>query len=137
MPGASAKAWGACRTAVASGTAPGTADPGAITLGAGALAYGVTMANGVVPLGRPNPPFIDIGVGGDTTIKNDAEYQVLTSAGTVDPQWTWYFSTQHTWLATVLALNPGTPPPPPAPATKLPFTVQPSTAATGSTISPP
>jgi hypothetical protein len=36
----------------------------------------------------------------------DAEYAVQGSAGSVDPQWTWYFNLPSTWLATVLALNP-------------------------------
>ncbi|HVH09642.1 MAG TPA: hypothetical protein VM736_07585, partial [Gemmatimonadales bacterium] len=92
-----------------SGSAPVTADPGAITLGAGAVAYAVTMANQVVPLGKPAAPFTDIGVGSDAFLENDTEYALSASGGSVDPQWTWYFDTAHpgTWLASVLALNPG------------------------------
>jgi hypothetical protein len=30
---------------------------------------------------------------------------VQASAGTVEPQWTWFFNAPSTWLATVLALN--------------------------------
>src|SRR2546422_2485876 len=35
-----------------------------------------------------------------------ADYAVQANAGTVEPQWNWYFDSPSTWLATVLALNP-------------------------------
>jgi PKD repeat protein len=106
--GVSAQALGAHRSAAGSGSTPMTADPGAIAVGAGALAYGVTMSS-VVPLQYPPLNFTDIGVGSDASIKNEAAYLVQANAGTVDPQWTWYFNSPSTWLATVLALNPAPP----------------------------
>ena len=48
----------------------------------------------------------------------EGDYAVQTSAGTVDPRWTWYFSSPSSWLATGFTLNP---------PLHLAFTVQPST----------
>src|SRR2546426_1105510 len=62
---------------------------------------------------------------------DEADYAVLASGGSVDPQWNWIFNSPSTWLATVLALNPASPP-----ATQLAFTVQPSDALVNGTISP-
>src|SRR2546422_302263 len=66
-------------------------------------------------------------------IKTDGDFAVQASAGSVDPQWTWFFDQGNpgTWLASVLALNPA-----PPPATHLVFTVQPSNTTAGGTISP-
>ena len=59
---------------------------------------------------------------------NEADYAVQASAGSVDPQWTWYFNAPSTWLASVLVLRPA--------ATQLAFTVQPSTTLPFMTIQP-
>jgi len=109
-----AQALGEHRSASGSGSSTTIADPGAIPVNAGALAFGVTMTNGLVGFTGPTG-WTDIGVGSDLFVKNDAEYDaefvVQGVAGTVDPQWTWFFSLPSTWLASVLALNPPTPPP--------------------------
>jgi hypothetical protein len=120
-------ALGAHHSAVGSSSAPTTADPGPLAVNAGALAYAVTMGN-LANLGRPGPPFIDIGTGSDQSINEDAEYALPTSTGSVDPQWTWYFTSPSSWLATVVALNPA--------LLRLAFKVQPSTTLPLATITP-
>jgi PKD repeat protein len=84
-------------------TAP--VDPGAITGATGDLAYAVAMSDGVV---GSDPPagFANITDVSDTMMRADGEYAVLASSGTVEPRWTWYFQSPHSWLATVLALSP-------------------------------
>src|SRR6267142_311740 len=129
------RALGAQAVASGSGSTATIADPGAIEVSAGALAYGATMANRVVGITSPadfTP--LNNGAMSNGAIKTDGEFAVQASAGSVDPQWTWFFDQDPrvgTWLATVLALNP-----PPPPATHLVFTVQPSNTTAGSTISP-
>jgi len=99
----------------ASGTAsppfisPTIADPGAISLNPGALAYGVSLAS--PPAGVQGPSgWTLIGIGNDAVMKNDDEYDarftVSPSGGTTDPQWSWFFTGPGVWLASVLALNP-------------------------------
>src|SRR2546427_118183 len=100
-----AQALGDHHSAAGSGAAPTTADPGGITVGAGALAYGVTLANSVVGIDAP-AGFTYITQGSSASMKADERYAVPGAAGAVDPHWTWYFSSPSTWLATVLALNP-------------------------------
>jgi hypothetical protein len=113
-----AQAVGAHRSA--SGSAPAditTVGPGPIAIGDGALAYAVTMSNGLA--GRDWPQgFTRIGTGSDAVVANETDYAVQTGIGSVDPKWTWYFGTPSTWLTTVLALNP---------PLHLGFAVQPST----------
>jgi hypothetical protein len=58
----------------------------------------------------------------------DGEYAVPPTSGSLDPQWIWNFSAPSTWLASVLTLNPA--------ATRLVFTVQPSTAPPFMSIKP-
>jgi hypothetical protein len=125
----SAQALGAHGSASGSGSSyPTVADPGALAVDADALAYGVTMSNGLV--GRDPPVgFTSIGVQSDTTMEMEADYAVQSSAGSVDPQWAWYFNSPSTWLATALVLNPA--------AWHLAFTVQPSTTLPRTTIQPP
>jgi len=129
------RALGAQAVASGSGSTATIADPGAIEVSAGALAYGATMANRVVGITSPaNFTPLNNGAMSNDAIKTDGEFAVQASAGSVDPQWTWFFDQDPrvgTWLATVLALNP-----PPPPATHLVFTVQPSNTTAGSTISP-
>ena len=118
---------GAHQSATGTGSATTVADPGAIAVGVGALAYGVTMSDGVVGTDPP-PGFTNITDVGDAAIKADAEYAVFPGGGSADPRWNWYFTSLHSWLATALALNP-----PP----HLVFTVQPKTTLPEMTITPP
>jgi hypothetical protein len=111
-----AQALGAHQFASGSGSAPTTASPGALAVGTGALAYGVTLANAVVGIDQPPPPFTSLLTQSNTVIKADGEFAVLASAGTLNPQWTWHFEQTpgtSTWLASGLVLNPAPPPPPP------------------------
>ena len=122
----SAQALGAHSSALGSGSTTTVADAGAIPVGTGALTYGVTMSNGLA--GR-DPPlgFTNISTLSDASIVGEADYAVQPSAGTVDPRWTWYFSSPSSWLATALTLNP---------PLHLGFTVQPSTTLPLLTIQP-
>jgi len=114
-------------SATGTGSTTTVADPGAIALGVGALAYGVTMSDGVVGTDPP-PGFTNITDVGDAAIKADGQYAVFPGGGSADPRWNWYFTSLHSWLATALALNP-----PP----HLVFTVQPKTTLPMMTITPP
>lgn len=114
-----AQALAAHSSASGAGVSVATADPGALPVAAGTLAYGVTMASGAVGLDRPLG-FTSLGTGSDASIVDDPEYAVAASAGSLDPQWIWHFGSQGTWLATGLALNEA--------PTRLLFTVQPSTS---------
>ena len=93
--------------------------PGAIAVGAGAVAYGVTMSNGLVgrdpPAGYTRTPD---GVMGDAVMIAEGDYMVSAALGTTNPQWMWAFSAPSTWLASVVSLNP---------APHLVFTAQPKT----------
>ena len=119
VSGVSAHALAAHRSASGVGSGVTVADPGSIPLDPGALAYAVTMSNGLAGFDRPLG-FTQISSGSDTAIVDDAEYLVAADGTTVDPQWTWYFSegSQRTWLATVLALRPS--------ADRLTFLTQPT-----------
>ena len=117
------------------GSSPTVAQPGPMTVNAGALVYGVTMTNALVGLGTPTG-FRSIDPGGsisDARMKADGEYTVPASTGSFDPQWTWYFDQSHagTWLATGIVLNPGSPPPPTPPGN---LTV--TTSTSGSNLDP-
>src|SRR5437667_305910 len=97
------------------------------------------MSSGVVGLAGP-AGFTNVTTMGDASLKADGEYAAQATAGSVDPRWTWFFHSPGlppTWLATVLALNQAGQVQPQAAATQLAFTVQPSNATAGSTISPP
>jgi hypothetical protein len=122
-------ALGAYHSAAGSGSTTTVADPGAITVAAGAMAYGVTMADTVVGTDPP-PGFTNVTDVGDSAIKADAEYEVLRDGGTADARWNWYFTSPHAWLATALALNPATP------AYHFAFAVQPSTTLPEMRITP-
>src|SRR6267142_2471951 len=78
---------------------------GAIAVGLGALAYGVTMSDTVVGTDPP-PTFTYITDVGDAAIKADARYAVFPGGGSADARWNWYFTSPHSWLATILALSP-------------------------------
>src|SRR6266550_3541696 len=86
-----AEAMGPHLSASGSGSAATIADPGAIPVNAGALAFGVTMSDRVVGLGTP-PGFTTVNEADDPQMKGDAEYVVQGgTAGAADPQWTWFF----------------------------------------------
>jgi hypothetical protein len=93
--------------------------PGAIAVGTGALAYGVTMSNGLA--GR-DPPTGYIrtndGVMSDNVLVAEGDYMVSSAVGTTNPQWMWAFNAPSTWLASVVSLNP---------APHLVFSAQPKT----------
>jgi hypothetical protein len=83
-------------------------DAGQIPINAGAVAYGVTMANALV--GRDPPPGytpFPAGSMSDNVMVAEGDYLVASVTGTTDPRWTWGgFSQPSTWLASVLSLNP-------------------------------
>lgn len=121
-------ALGAHSSASGTGSTTTIADPGAIPVNAGAVAYTFTTSNGIVDLLNPSG-FGWLTGAWDTSSKIAGAY-ALPPAGTVDPQWTWSFTAPSTWLADVVALNPQV-------ATHLGFTVQPSsTMLPGQTITP-
>ena len=119
---------GAHRGATGSGSSVTTASVGALPVTPGALVYGVTMANRVVGVEPPASPFANVNNMSDpgSTLKIDGAYAAQTSAGTVDPQWQWFFNSESAWLATVLTLNPV--------ATNLVFRSQPTTTLPFATI---
>jgi PKD domain-containing protein len=100
-------AVGTARSASGSGsTAPTLASVGGIPVTAGALVYGVTMADAVVDPVRPaGYGMINTMTESEAPMWTDAEYAVQASSGTADPQWQWAFSRPSTWLVTALALN--------------------------------
>ena len=115
------------RSASGSGSIPTVLGPGSISIGTGALAYAVTMANGVV---GSDPPagFTSIGgSGSDQQLREDGQYLVSTGVTSVDPQWTWNFNAPSNWNASILALNP---------PLHLAFTQQPTTTLPLMTIQP-
>jgi len=113
-----AHALGAHRSASGSASGGSVVGPGSIGIGAGALAYGVTMSNALA--GR-DPPFgfTRIDAGSDAFIVTEGDYALQAAIGSIDPQWFWAFpdSPPSTWLTSVIALNP---------PLHLAFTVQPS-----------
>jgi len=115
-------------SASGSGSAPTTADPGSVTVGAGSLAYGVSMSSALVGVFTP-PLWNKITTMSDTRMVVDGEELVPATTGPVDPQWSWQFNGPGTWLASVLTLNEA--------VTKLAFTVQPSTSLPCPVTMPP
>jgi hypothetical protein len=114
-----AQSLGAHRSGSGSASGITAVGPGSIAIGAGALAYAVTMSNGLA--GRDPPAgFTPLGIGSDNALVIENDFAVQTAIGAVDPHWTWYWadSPPSSWLASVVALNP---------PLHLAFTVQPST----------
>jgi len=113
-----AQSVGAHRSASGTGSGITTAGPGSIPIGTGALAYAVTVSNGLAGLDPP-AGFTTIATGSDALLVSESNYALQAATGSVDAQWTWYWpnSPPSTWLATVVALNP---------PLHLAFTVQPS-----------
>ena len=108
-----AQAVGPASHGSGSSDAQTTADPGAVSVNPGALVYAVTLANQVVGLDPPPPPFVNISNTSDgTNLKADAERMTQGgSAGTSHPTWIWGFNASApgthpgTWLASVFSLN--------------------------------
>ncbi|HEY6853345.1 MAG TPA: hypothetical protein VI139_03800 [Gemmatimonadales bacterium] len=102
--------------------------PGSIAVGAGALAYGVTMSNDVVGRDPPTGYTRNLdGVMSDAVMAAEGDYMVSSAIGTTNPQWMWAFNAPSTWLASVVSLNP---------APHLVFTAQPKTTLPLTTIPP-
>src|SRR2546425_892186 len=99
-----AQALGDHRSASGSGLALTTADPGAISVGAGSLVYGATMSDGSGLVSAP-AGYTNILTMSDSYMWADGEDLVAATTGPVDPQWTWYFNSPRTWLASVLTLG--------------------------------
>jgi len=117
------------RSASGSGSStPTVADPGAMALAAGALAYGVSMSSALVGAEAP-PEFTTLTVQSDDYFVDESNYLVAASARSVDPQWAWNFTQPSTWLASALVLNPA--------ALHLAFAVQPRTTLPFATLTPP
>jgi hypothetical protein len=120
----SAQPVGAHSAASGSGSSLSVADPGAIAVGTGALAYGVSMSSAVVGMDPP-AGFTNLTNMSDATMKSDGEYSLFAAAGTAHPTWSWGFNGPSTWLASVLSLNP---------SPHLVFTAQPKTTLPLNTI---
>ena len=112
VDGVSAQAVGAHQSRSGSGSQPTVAAPGPIAVNAGALAYGVTMSGTLVGRDRPSGFANITSMSDGAGLIAEGDYAVPAAAGQVDPRWTWSFSSSSpgTWLATVIALNPGTTP---------------------------
>src|SRR5207244_3546765 len=95
--------------------------PGAVSVGAGSLVYGVSMSNGS-GLFAPPAGFTNILTMSDASMWADGEDVVPAATGPVNPQWTWDFNAPRTWLASVLTLGEA--------VTELAFTAQPTTSLT-------
>jgi hypothetical protein len=128
VSGVTAQALGEHRSASGSGsTTPTIADPGTMAMGAGALAYGVSMSTALVGADAP-AEFTSLTVQSDSFFIDEANYLVSGRARSVDPQWGWYFTQPSTWLASALVLNPA--------QDHLAFSVQPSRTMPFATITP-
>lgn len=83
------------------------ANAGTVPVGAGALAYAVTLSNALV---GADPPagFTTLAVQSNTAFSmvDESNYQVSSNVSTVAPQWFWEFNKPSTWLASALTLNP-------------------------------
>ena len=124
----SAAAIGAHASGGGSAEVPTMVGPGAIPVNANALVYAVTMSNAHGPAQQPTG-FTTVSAMEDTVMNVDGEYAVQGSAGSVDPQWAWYFSSPGSWIASAVALNPT--------VLHLAFVTQPSRTAPFLTIQPP
>src|SRR5438445_6163868 len=112
VDGVTAQALGAHQPQSGAGSQPTVAAPGPIAVNAGALAYGVTMSGTLVGRDRPSGFANITSMSDGAGLIAEGDYAVPAAAGQVDPRWTWSFSSSSpgTWLATVIALNPGTTP---------------------------
>ena len=99
-----ASALGAHASASGTASTDATVGPGPVAIGDGALAYAVTMSNGMVGRTRPTG-YSMVNVQSDNAMVAQADYMVQAGAGTTNPQWTWFFNQPSTWLASVVVLN--------------------------------
>jgi PKD repeat protein len=105
-----ANALGAHRSASGSDTMPSDTHAGPITVGAGGVAYTVTLSG----LWGLQPPQADgytaFDPGSDNFgLKENAAYRVFPGGGTTDPHWSWFYDQRgDTWVVTTLALKAGT-----------------------------
>ena len=99
------QALGAHQSASGTGASTTTADPGAIPAAAGSLVYAISLSNGVAGVSGTQG-WTRISTLSDAVLKSDAQYVVLPDRGSAHPRWTWHYQQPHTWLATVLALQP-------------------------------
>lgn len=103
-----------------------TASAGQVAIGAGSLAYAVTLSNAMV---GADPPagftMLAVQSNGTFSMVDESNYRISPNVTTVQPQWFWYFNQPSTWLASVLTLNP---------APHLSFTAQPTTTLPVMTI---
>ena len=103
-----AQVLGAHSSGSGSGTGQTIADPGAITVETGSLAYGVTLS-GPFSL-EPPAGFATLMSLSDNSLRGVGQFGAQASTGSVEPQWTWGFDgSPRSWLATVLALKPAGP----------------------------
>ena len=111
-----ANAVGGFHSASVAASTPTPVAPGPITIGAGSVAYGVSLSNGGVNIASRPAGFTNIGggIGSDGQMQDDGDYYISSGGETVNPQWTWDFQRPSTALATVLELRPGGAPPPPS-----------------------
>ncbi len=123
-----AQALGEHRSASGSGsTTPTVADPGSVAMGAGALAYGVSMSTALVGTEAP-AEFTTLAVQSDDYFIDETNYLVAADARSVEPQWGWECTQPSTWLASTLVLNPS--------QDHLAFTVQPQRTLPFTRMSP-
>ena len=122
------QAIGSHSSAAGSASVFTTADPGTVPIGAGGMAYAVSLVNALVGADAP-AGFTTLAVQSNTgfSMVDESNYLLSPSVSTVDPHWFWYFNQASTWLASVLTLNP-----PP----HLAYAVQPATTLPLMTIQP-
>ncbi len=122
----SAQPIGDHHSAIGAASTLAVADPGQVAVGAGALAYAVTMSNGVVGTDPPTG-YTNLTNMSDASMKADGEYLVSPGIGSTHPTWNWYFNSPSTWFAASVALNP---------APHMVFTAQPTTTLPLATMNP-
>lgn len=103
-----AVAIGAHRSTAGTGSSLTTVSPGAVTTTLGAVAYGVSVSSRAVGV---DPPvgFAALARISDTQTVADEVLVMGTIAGTINPEWRWYFTAPSTGLATIMSLVPAAP----------------------------
>jgi len=101
-----ASALAAHQSASDSASSTATVGPGAMLVNSGDLVYAIALGGPPAGVDRPAGFTWISSSPSDNSMATDGEYQVAAGDGSVNPQWTWYFSAPSVWLATELALNP-------------------------------
>lgn len=105
-----AVALGQHRSSVGTGSTVTTVAPGAVAVSLGSLAYGVSVSNRTVGF---DPPlgFAPLAWISDTITVANEVLVMGTIAGTINPEWRWYFTANApgAGLATILSLVPAAP----------------------------